>query len=91
MLGPIRQLIHNKSVANSILLAISYELATDCVIANPRFSCSGIKITHKKENNKYTINKLTTNFFKDHVKCSAHLSSIKKIIIIFYIFKLINI
>jgi hypothetical protein len=40
MLGPIRQLIHNKSVADSALLAISYELATNSVVANPRFSCS---------------------------------------------------
>jgi hypothetical protein len=41
MLGPIPQLIHNKSVANSVLLAICYELATIKVVANPRFSCSG--------------------------------------------------
>jgi hypothetical protein len=40
MLGPLRQLIHNKSAANSVLLAICYELATTGVVANPRFSCS---------------------------------------------------
>jgi hypothetical protein len=40
MLGPIWQLIHNKFVANSVLLAISYELATNSVVAKPIFSCS---------------------------------------------------
>jgi hypothetical protein len=44
MLGPIWQLIHNKSVANSVLLEISYKLATKRVIANPRFSCSEISV-----------------------------------------------
>jgi hypothetical protein len=37
MLGPIRQLIHNKFGANSILLAIKTE-----VLANPRWCCSGM-------------------------------------------------
>jgi hypothetical protein len=29
-----------KSVANSVLIAICYELATIGVVANPKFSCS---------------------------------------------------
>jgi hypothetical protein len=41
MIGPIAQLVHNKYVANSVLLEISYELAINRVIANPIFSCSG--------------------------------------------------
>jgi hypothetical protein len=50
MLGPIPQLIHNKFVANSVLLAICYELATIGVVANPRFSCSVWWIVDRNRN-----------------------------------------
>jgi hypothetical protein len=40
MLGPIPQLVHNKYVANPVLLEISYKLDANRVKANPRFSCS---------------------------------------------------
>jgi hypothetical protein len=45
MLRPIRELIHNKFVANSVLLAISYELASKLGVANPGFSCSDVQIS----------------------------------------------